>query len=214
MRPALCFPLVLFALALAADGQAQDPSREMMQSHRIERRMTGAATMTSAAIPAVPALKTTDSQAIPEGDATAQTTPSVTTLTPTLPATPSFSVPGLPQDIPATSVPSLGTPTATSNIDPNRDPFKPKMHVPSYEAAYKASLQRAAEEKRKRKSLMNAISDELTNYGLYILLGIVALLVLYALRKDPVRPAAAKTSPPSPGKKEEEKDIWKDNIAT
>ncbi len=210
MRPALFFLLVSIALVAASDGQAQDPSREMMQSHRIERRVTGVSSMpsTTKSIPTTPALKTTGSQPIEQGISTTQAT---TTMT--LPATPSLSVPEMPQSLPPPSMPSFDTPTATSNIDPNQDPFKPKMSIPSYEAAYMASLRREAEEKRKKKSLMDAIFDEITTYGLYFLLGIVIFLVIYALRKEPKKAAPQKLTT-SPGDPEPKKDIWRDDLTT
>ncbi len=207
MRPALLFLVALGVLAVSADGQAQDPSRELMQSQRIERKMTRISGMPSAtpSIPEAPAFETTAPQTIQQAGAAAQATPAPTTTLPTV------SSLEMTQKMPALPASPLGTPTATSNIDPNQNPFKPRMRIPSYERAYLAALRHEAEERRKKKSLINAVFDEITSYGLYILLGIVAFLVIYALRKEPVKPG-----PPRPGifppEAEDKKDIWKDDL--
>ncbi len=207
MRPAFLFLVALSVLAVPRDGQAQDPARELMQSKRIERKMTGISGMPSAtqAIPATPALETTAPSTIQQAGATTQTTPVPTTTLPTMPSL------EMTQKMPAPPASPLDMPTATSNIDPNQDPFKPTMRVSSYEAAYMAALRHEAEEKKKKKSLMDAIFDDITSYGLYILLGIVAFLVIYALRKEPTRPAPPKLEISPPGT-EEKKDIWKDDL--
>jgi|GEM_PF-2295721 len=205
MRPTIFFSLVLFILSLAPEGRAQDASREMMESHRIERRVTGASAIPSTtAIPEAPTLQTQTPSAVQQNAVTTQTT--VAAPTP-LPATPALAGPELPQNLPQPSVPSLGTPTATSNIDQNLDPFRPKIRVPRYEAAYLASLRHEAEERKKRKSLMNAILDEIATYGLYLLLGLVVFLLIYALRKETIKAGPPKAEVSSL-EAQEKKDIW------
>jgi hypothetical protein len=211
MRPAPIFLVALGLLAVPRVGQTQGMTRDLQRSQQIQQKASSlsAAPPAAPALPQAPALQTPDPQPVPQGMTTSTVPPA---------AAPS----GLPsantlptQNEPLSPVSSLDTPTATSNIDPNANPFKAKMRVPDYEARYRAAMLAEKKKQEEKKSLMNAIFEEVTNYGLYFLLGLVLFLVLYALRKEPSKAGPPKTilsSGPKPG--EESKDIWKDDLLT
>jgi len=208
MRFAPFFFLALLALAPVSVGRAQDFARELKQSQQIQQKATDLSrlTTTPSSIPAGPALET------PAPPVTAKQDTPTAEMTELPPASAlSSPVPEISQNFPTPSVPSLETQPLSSNIDSSLNPFKKKPSVPRYEAAYRAALQREAEAKRKKKSLLNAISEEITDYGLYFLLGIVLFLLIYALRKEPTKLSAPKPEPAAPGQPEK-KDIWEDNL--
>jgi len=208
MRLTLLTLSILLFLTPQDQGQAQDITRDLRRSHQIQRQVTGlSAPKAPSGIPASSTIETSVPQAIKPN--------TLTTTTTTLPSTSVLPSAATEQPMaPEFSIPSFEAPSASSNINPNLDPFKPKMRTSSYEAQYMASLRREAEEAKKKKTLMNSISEEITNYGLWFLLAIVIFLIIFALKKEPKRAGPQKLTTGS-GEEEPKQDIWKsDDLIT
>jgi hypothetical protein len=135
-----------------------------------------------------------------------------------LPATPSAK----PTTIqPIFSTPALPQSTMSSKKTSNLINIKPlpkalPLYTPNkYEQQYLDSLAaQALEAAKKKKKLIEAIISELSAYGLYIVLGLVAFVVIYTIRKDhkkPSTPTTPFTSIPS-ALDENKKDIWSDEF--
>ena len=128
------------------------------------------------------------------------------------------SVPKTPSAIPA-SLPQMQTGTTpaipqaqqniqvpvTHEIGPMTMP-QAKITVPDYEKRFNEMFLEQAKAAKKKKKLIDAIMDEVTKYGFYMILAFVVLLTVYALRKE--EPGAPSGEKP-PGE-EDKKDIWKD----
>ncbi|MEK7849571.1 MAG: hypothetical protein AAB213_01930 [Candidatus Omnitrophota bacterium] len=122
--------------------------------------------------------------------------------------TPPLYIPPLP-DISA-PVPSLSSPKVPTLT-------KTRITVPNFEEKYKKLLAAQAEAKRKKKkSLIDSILDEIVHYGFLIVLGLVILVVVYVLRKDKETPGTGFQMPQHPEKPQEQrepkKDIWQDDF--
>ncbi|MFH0940314.1 MAG: hypothetical protein V1840_00470 [Candidatus Omnitrophota bacterium] len=120
--------------------------------------------------------------------------------------------PGIPTPGISTPAPTLVTPQTPSLT-------KTRITVPDFEERYKKLLEAQAEAKRKKKkSLIDSVLDEIVRYGFLIVLGLVVLVVIYALRKDKETPGTGFQMPQHPEKplKEEQeepkKDIWQDDF--
>jgi|GEM_PF-977942 len=92
-----------------------------------------------------------------------------------------------------------------------------RISVPDFEERYKKLLAAQAEAKhKKKKSLIDSILDEIVHYGFLIVLGLVILVVVYALRKDKKTPGTGFQMPQHPEKTSEhekpKKDIWQDEF--
>lgn len=92
----------------------------------------------------------------------------------------------------------------------------PKIKVPTYEKQLKAMLEskEKAETKKRRKKLMDEILDEVANYGIWIILGLIAFILVYTLYKD--KEIEGKIAHEHEEMKQvgmpEKKDIWKDEF--
>jgi len=58
------------------------------------------------------------------------------------------------------------------------------IKVPDYEQQLQQMLQAQQPKVKKKKPLFNAILDEITNYGVFIILGLVAFILVYIVRKE------------------------------
>lgn len=78
--------------------------------------------------------------------------------------------------------------------------------MPDYEKRFQESLQaeHRARIAKKRQSLIDAILEEASKYGLFFVLGFVILVMLYAMRKEGKQPLP----PEREGLDDERKDIW------
>lgn len=115
-------------------------------------------------------------------------------------ATPSAAVPAM--TMPASSFPAVSSAPSILNMQ------KPKISVPNFEEQFR-KLVRAQEEKilKKKKTLIESITNEIANYGMLIVLALVILIVLYAIHKD-------KQAGHGPAEKAEEgkKTLWDDEF--
>jgi hypothetical protein len=118
-----------------------------------------------------------------------------------IPATP--SVPASVQN-PQAIIPAFGGRASAPSV-PVLKP--PKITLPTtYEKQFQIMLAAQAQARaQKKKTFYEAIYDEIMRYGLFIVLGFVALLVVYALRKDK---EAEKFQPSETSPEEKKKDIW------
>ena len=154
---------------------------------------------------------------------TVQAPKAPTTISTTIPAleiqaqaiAPAIDIPASP-DI---SMPSIVMPAATLTTPQTPSLKKTRITVPDYEERYMKLLAAQAEAKRKKKkSLIDSILDEIVRYGFLIVLGLVVLVVFYALRKDRETPGTGFQMPQHPEKslKDEpegpKKDIWHDEF--
>jgi hypothetical protein len=134
------------------------------------------------------------------------------------------SIPRMPTaeaDRPMPSLPRIATPPISSPnagyhnqaIPTLKNPFEvkaPRISSPNLEAKFKKLLQQQEEKTKKKKKLSEAIRDELMNYGLFFLLGLAAILLIYALRKE-----APSSKPHAEAPKEmldKPRDIWKEEF--
>lgn len=157
----------------------------------------------------------------PAVPATLPTTPQVSSSFPQAPAGPSVTyqdtsladqtvipaTPSVPASVqnPQAILPAFGGRASAPSV-PVLKP--PKITVPTtYEKQLQAMLASQAQARaQKKKTFYEAIYDEIMRYGLFIVLGFVALLVVYALRKDKEaeKIQSSETSP----EEEKKKDIW------
>lgn len=128
--------------------------------------------------------------------------------------------------IKSTKEPQFNPPAITASTLPKKQPsnllnFKPipkalPTYTPNkYEQQYMDSLAaQAMQAAKKKKKLIESIISELSTYGLYIVLGLVAFVVIYTVRKEHRKPSAPTTpSPETPlSLDENKKDIWSDEF--
>ncbi len=114
------------------------------------------------------------------------------------------------------AAPIVPSPTTGPGINNVPSMQKTRISVPDFEEKYKRMLMAQAEAKKhKKKSLIDSILDELVHYGMFLILGIVILVVIYALRKDKETPGTGFHLPEQPSSKlpqEPKKDIWHDEF--
>ncbi len=119
-------------------------------------------------------------------------------------ATPTIAVPTVTLPASSTGATFPAAPSTPSIINT----LKPKISVPNFEEQFR-KLVRAQEEKllKKKKTLIESITNEISNYGMLIVLALVILIVLYAIHKD-------KQTGPSQAEKAEEgkKTLWDDEF--
>ena len=195
----------LWALCLApAAAQAQK-----FNDFRNEREQLGFPANPTPA-PSIPQIKTPEIQSsLPE-------TPQQTTLSNAWgqPKTvaPSPSVPDVSE---SPGLPLIG-PSATSLKSPS-DIKKPKISVPNYESKYQAMLNAKAAavvDRKKQMKLMDRLLEEIANYGIWIVLGLVAFIMVYTLWKEKEideKIAAEQENIKQVGAPEK-KDIWKEGF--
>lgn len=135
-----------------------------------------------------------------------------------LPTAPVIKSTTEPQFTPLAIVPSTLPKKQSSNLI-NLKPIPkalPSYTPNKYEQQYMDSLAaQAMQEAKKKKKFIESIISELSAYGLYIVLGLVAFVVIYTLRKEHRKPSAAPTTPltETPSDLEEnKKDIWSDEF--
>ncbi len=111
-------------------------------------------------------------------------------------------MPAQQQAAPELSTPAIGTTTLKSPYQVKM----PRVTVPDYEKRFQESLQaeHRARIAKKRQSLIDAILEEASKYGLFFVLGFVILVMLYAMRKEGKQPLP----PEREGLDDERKDIW------
>jgi|GEM_PF-5629752 len=122
---------------------------------------------------------------------------------------PLFSTPvTVPSTLPSRQMSNL------INIKPLAKPL-PSYAPNKYEQQYMDSLAaQAMQAARKKKNLIESIISEFSAYGLYLVLGLVAFVVIYTIRKEHKKPSAPTTpfteTPLS--SEENKKDIWSDEF--
>lgn len=128
------------------------------------------------------------------------TTPkTIPTSTQTVPSGPS---PVITQQLPA--IPPLVTtktnlPTPIPSIDKTvilKGPIDLKpvnIKVPNYDQQLQQMMQGEQPKVKKKKPLLNAILEEITNYGVFIILGLIAFILIYVVRKEKLEEKAKPT---------------------
>ncbi|OIO36118.1 MAG: hypothetical protein AUJ74_03430 [Candidatus Omnitrophica bacterium CG1_02_44_16] len=94
---------------------------------------------------------------------------------------------------------------------------KTRITTPDFEEKYKKLFEAQAKTKhKKKKSLIDSILDEAIHYGLFIVLGLVILVVIYTLQKDKETLKTISRTPQHPGQltkgEEPKKNIWQDDF--
>lgn len=88
-----------------------------------------------------------------------------------------------------------------------------KISIPEYEKRLQEMMRTQEEKaKAKKKSLLESILNEITRYGIYIVLGLVILIVLYALHKDKPTVALPPVAKPEDPEGAPKKSIWDDEF--
>jgi hypothetical protein len=202
--PFLIFSALFFLLSARAQAdkfQSSFSSDYMTQSKQQDIKIA------PVAVQKVPITVTSPIQqtAASNADLTPATTIQARAIAPALdiPPSPGISTPDI--SMPAPSLVSPKAPALTQM----------RITVPDYEEKYKKLLAAQAEAKRKKKkSLIDSILDEIVRYGFLIVLGLVVLVVVYALRKDKETPGTGFQMPRHPEKPldEPKKDIWQDEF--
>lgn len=139
-------------------------------------------------------------------------------VTQTVPSTPSIQQ---QTTIPSAAIPApgAGIPAPTATQVPSAFTAMPKtpsmldmrktdISVPNFEEQFR-NLLKKQEEKilKKHKTFIESIINEVKNYGMYIVLALVILIVLYAIHKDKHEPAPSeKLAEP------EKKSLWDDEF--
>ena len=113
----------------------------------------------------------------------------------------SSSIQAPKQAIPVPPAPIVGPTLFKSPYDLK----PPRIKVPDYEKRLQAALlaEYQAKISKKKKSLIDSILEETSKYGLLIVLGLVILVMIYAMRKEGKEPPYERPKP-----EDEKKDIW------
>ncbi|MDD5137906.1 MAG: hypothetical protein WC409_00930 [Candidatus Omnitrophota bacterium] len=93
----------------------------------------------------------------------------------------------------------------------------PDITVPNYEARYKAMLNakvKAVAERKKHMKLVDRILEEVANYGIWIMLGLIAFVLIYTIykEKETEHKIAAGQEQLEQKQMGEKKDIWQDEF--
>lgn len=93
----------------------------------------------------------------------------------------------------------------------------PDITVPNYEARYKAMLNakvKAVAERKKHMKLIDRILEEVANYGIWIMLGLVIFVLAYTIykEKETEHKIAAGQEQLEQKQMGEKKDIWQDEF--
>ncbi len=93
----------------------------------------------------------------------------------------------------------------------------PDITVPNYEARYKAMLNakaKAVSERKKHLKLIDRILEEVANYGIWIMLGLIAFVLIYTIYKEKETDQKIAEQQEQFEQKQagEKKDLWKDEF--
>ncbi|QAT17512.1 hypothetical protein BU251_07175 [Candidatus Velamenicoccus archaeovorus] len=93
----------------------------------------------------------------------------------------------------------------------------PDITVPNYEARYKAMLNakaKAISERKKHLKLIDRILEEVANYGIWLMLGLIAFVLIYTIYKEKETEQKIVAGQERLEQKEqgEKKDIWQDEF--
>lgn len=93
----------------------------------------------------------------------------------------------------------------------------PDITVPNYEARYKAMISakvKAVAERKKHLKLVDRILEEVANYGIWIMLGLIAFVLIYTIykEKETEQKIAAGQEQLEQKQMGEKKDIWQDEF--
>ncbi|HQP91582.1 MAG TPA: hypothetical protein PLU24_02800 [Candidatus Omnitrophota bacterium] len=86
----------------------------------------------------------------------------------------------------------------------------PKITVPTFEKQLNALLKEQEIKLKKKMTLIESIMNEIKNYGLYIVLILVLLTILYAIHKD--KPQESTHLAAKPEEDLTKKDLWHDEF--
>lgn len=119
---------------------------------------------------------------------------------------------GSSTNLPVPTVPGASGGIKTPKIISPSDFKKPRISQPQFEEDYRRWMLQEQNKRAQRKRLGESIMDEIKRYGLLILLGFVAILVLFALKKEsaPLPPASGTGGADNAAP--DNKDIWKDEF--
>lgn len=91
-----------------------------------------------------------------------------------------------------------------------KPPKKVEITVPTFEMRGISMGQEEMLRQKKKKAFFRSIGDEFKKYWLLMVLGLVILLVVYALRKGTGAPTTLGDVPDKPIVQEKPKDIWEE----
>ena len=112
-------------------------------------------------------------------------------------------------DLPLTSTAS----SMATNLKSPSDLKKLRIKVPNFEDRYKKLMEASIAKKLKRKkTLLEKISDEATEYGFFIIFGLVIITVIITLKMDKTKQKELLTVNAKPDEAEKKQDIWNDEF--
>jgi len=138
--------------------------------------------------------------------------------TPKMPAstdlTPAVAVPAA---LPTSDLSAPVGPAAMPEMKNLIDIKPPDITVPNYEARYKAMLNakaKAISERKKHLKLIDRILEEVANYGIWLMLGLIAFVLIYTIykEKETEQKIAAGQEQLEQKEQGEKKDIWQDEF--
>jgi hypothetical protein len=142
--------------------------------------------------------------------------PKITVLPPS-PATPPMPalITTTPVTDPGASVPLPSTSWVQNikSLPSALDLKQLRIKTPEYEQRFQEMMRPGEEKaKAKKKTLFESILDEITRYGVYIVLGLVILTIFYALHKDKPPVAAPTAAQLQKAEDIKKKTIWDDEF--
>jgi hypothetical protein len=138
--------------------------------------------------------------------------------TPQLPAGTEMTAPA---DVPAAvSTADMNLPAPATSMPQMKnfaDIRPPDITVPDYEAKFRASIEaktKAVAERKKQMKLIDRILEEVANYGIWLILGLVAFILAYSIykEKETDEKISAEQELQEQKIQGEKKDIWKDEF--
>ncbi len=122
-----------------------------------------------------------------------------------------------PAALPASDLGAPVGPAAMPEMKTLSDIRPPDISVPNYEARYKAMLNakaKAVAERKKHMKLIDRILEEIANYGIWIMLGLIVFVLVYTIYKEKETDQKIAEQQEQFEQKQvgEKKDIWQDEF--